>query len=96
MEAWSIRLWPACNGTFLKLPAQFASPVHTHRGDEWGVIVSGVVANGKPGSLDIPLPVGSYFFQKAGEPHVTKCISPNECIIFLSQGAKYDFTPTAK
>lgn len=81
------------HGTFLRLPPHFASPVHSHSGDEWGVIVAGVAANGKPGSKDIPLPVGSYFFQKAGELHITKCLSPNECIIFLSQPSKYDFIP---
>jgi NADPH:quinone reductase len=46
-------------------------------------------ANGK---LDIPLPPGSYFFQKAGEPHITKCLSATECIIFLSEPGKYEFT----
>jgi beta-alanine degradation protein BauB len=84
------------HGTFLKLPAGFASPLHTHQNDEWGVIISGVAANGRPGEPDIPLPPGSYFFQKAGEPHITKCLSANECIIFLSQPGKYDFNPTAK
>lgn len=79
---------------FSKIPAGFVSPPHSHTGDEWGVIVSGVAVNGKVGN-DVPLPVGSYFFQKAGEFHVTKCISPNECIIFLSQGSKYDFIPAS-
>jgi hypothetical protein len=82
------------HGSFLKLPGGFASPVHTHTSDEWGVIVAGVAANGKPGSPDVLLAVGSYFFQKAGEAHITKCVSENECIIFLSQGGKYDFIPT--
>lgn len=84
------------HGTFLKLPAGFVSPSHIHTSDDWGVVISGVVVNGKPGSQDITLPVGSYFFQKGGETHITKCISPNECIVFLSQNAKYDFIPTTK
>jgi beta-alanine degradation protein BauB len=84
------------HGTFLKLPPGFASPLHTHRYDEWGVIISGVAANGGPSAPDIPLPPGSYFFQKASEPHVTKCLSSNECILFLSQPGKYDLTPTGK
>jgi uncharacterized protein DUF4437 len=83
------------HGTFLKMPGGFVSPVHTHSSDEWGVIIAGVFANGKPGSQDILLPAGSYFLQKAAEPHVSKCVSENECIIFLSQGGKYDFI-TAK
>jgi hypothetical protein len=81
------------HGTFLKLPGNFASPVHSHTSDEWGVVVAGVAANGKPGNQDVLLPAGSYFFQKAGEAHITKCVSENECIIFLSQPGKYDFIP---
>ncbi len=81
------------HGTFLKMPGKFVSPLHTHTSDEWGVIIAGVFANGKPGDPDIPLPAGAYFFQKAGEAHISKCISENECIIFLSQSGKYDFLP---
>jgi len=81
------------HGTFLKMPGQFVSPLHTHTSDEWGVIIAGVFANGKPGNPDILLPAGSYFFQKAGEAHISKCVSENECIIFLSQNGKYDFLP---
>lgn len=79
------------HGTFIKMPAGFVSKVHTHTGDYWGVVISGVAVNGKPGSADVPLPVGSYWLQKGGERHVTKCISPNECIFFISQHAKFDY-----
>ncbi len=41
--------------------------------------------DGLPGSGDVPLPVGSCWFQKGGERHVTKCISSNECIFFINQ-----------
>ena len=34
-------------------------------------------------------------YQKGGEPHVTKCISPNECIFFVSQHGKFDYVPSA-
>jgi hypothetical protein len=82
------------HGTFIKMPAGFVSKVHTHTEDYWGVVISGVAANGKPGSSDIQLPAGSYWFQKGGEAHVTKCVSPNECIFFISQGGKFDYLPT--
>lgn len=81
------------HGTFIKMPAGFVSPVHTHTEDYWGVVISGVAANGLPGSKDIGLPVGSYWFQKGGEAHVTKCLSPNECIFFISQAGKFDYVP---
>lgn len=84
------------HGTFIKMPAGFVSPPHTHTENYWGVVVSGVGVNGKPGGADVQLPVGSYWFQKGGEPHVTKCISPNECIFFISQSGKFDYVPSAK
>ena len=55
------------------------------------VVISGVAVNGLPGSPDVQLPVGSYWFQKGGEPHVTKCVSPNECIFFISQHGAFDY-----
>jgi hypothetical protein len=79
------------HGTFIKMPAGFVSPVHTHTEDYWGVVISGVAVNGLPGSPDVQLPVGSYWFQKGGERHVTKCVSPNECIFFISQHGKFDY-----
>jgi hypothetical protein len=78
-------------GAFLRLPPSFSSIPHSHTGDYWGVVVSGVVVNGKVGSTDVALPVGSYWFQKGGEDHVTKCISPNECVVFLSQQGSFDY-----
>jgi hypothetical protein len=82
------------HGTFIKMPAGFVSKVHIHTGD-YCVVVSGVAVNGLPGSVDVPLPVGSYWFQKGGEHHVTKCISPNECIFFISQNEKFDYVTDA-
>jgi beta-alanine degradation protein BauB len=79
------------HGTFIKMPAGFASKIHTHSEDYWGVVISGVAVNQKPGSADVALPVGSYWFQKGGERHITKCISPYECIFFINQGGKFDY-----
>jgi hypothetical protein len=79
------------HGSFVKMPAGFVSPLHTHTEDYWAVVISGVAVNGAPGSKDIALPVGSYWLQKGGEPHITKCISPNECIFFLNQPGKFDY-----
>lgn len=81
------------HGTFIKMPAGFVSPIHTHTGDYWGVVISGVGANGLPGSTDVPLPAGSYWFQKGGERHVTKCLPANECIFFINQSSKFDYLP---
>jgi len=79
------------HGTFIKMPAGYESPTHTHTEDYWAVVVSGAMVNKKPDGADVPLPVGSYYFQKGGEPHVTKCISPNGCVFFASQDGKFDY-----
>lgn len=81
------------HGTFIRMPAGFVSPVHTHTEDYWGVVISGVAANGLPGSKDVELAAGSYWYQKGGEKHVTKCLSPNECLFFISQKGKFDYLP---
>lgn len=82
------------HGTFIRMPAGFVSPVHIHTADYWGVVLSGVAVNTTPGGPDLALPVGSYWFQKGGEPHVTKCVSPNECLFFINQPAHFDYVLT--
>ena len=81
------------HGTIIKMPAGFVSDIHTHTGEYWAVVISGVGVNGTPGSVDVPLPPGSYWSQKGGEPHFTKCISSNECIFFINQSVKFDDIP---
>ncbi len=68
-----------------------AGPPHTHSDDYWSVVLTGVMVNGRPGSKDIPLPAGSYYFQKGGEVHVTKCLTATECVFFVNQIGKFDF-----
>jgi beta-alanine degradation protein BauB len=84
------------HGTFIKMPAGFVSTIHIHTGEYYGVVLSGVGVNGLPNSKDVPLPVGSYWSQKGGEAHVTKCISPNECIFFINQTVHFDQAPASK
>lgn len=86
------------HGTFVKMPAGFVSKVHTHTEDYYAVVISGVMVSGVPGSADVQLPAGSYWFQKGGEPHISKCVSPVDCIFFVSQAGKYDYieVPQAK
>jgi quercetin dioxygenase-like cupin family protein len=79
------------HGTLIKMPAGYVSPTHTHTEDYWAVVVSGVMVNKKPDGSDVLLPPGSYFFQKGGEPHLTKCVSPHECVFFVSQNGKFDY-----
>jgi beta-alanine degradation protein BauB len=80
------------HSTFIKLPANFATPSHFYTEDLYGVVISGVVANAVDASVtDVPLAPGSYWFQKGKAAHVTKCLSANECVLFITQPGKFDF-----
>jgi hypothetical protein len=82
------------HGTFIRMPAKFVSPLHTHTADYFGVVIQGVGANTQLGGKDVPLPAGSYWFQKGKENHVTKCISKTDCLFFIYQPDKFDYVPT--
>jgi hypothetical protein len=79
------------HGTFVRMPHGFISPVHTHTEDYYAVVLKGVGANQLPGGKVIPLPVGSYWFQKGEEAHVTQCLSKEDCLFFLVQPGKFDY-----
>lgn len=85
-------LTKGAHSTFVKLPAGFSSPLHTHTEDYYGVVITGVVANEVDDKAkDRPLAPGSYWFQKGKIPHVTKCLSANECVVFITQPGKFDY-----
>ncbi len=79
------------HGTFIRMPAHFVSPLHLHNEDYFAVVVSGVGVNTQPGKEDVPLSTGSYWFQRGGENHVTKCLSDTDCLFFLYQPGKFDY-----
>ena len=82
------------HGTFLKIPPGFVTPNHTHTADYYAVVVKGVMVNVQTGGKEIRLPVGSYFFQRGEEDHVSKCVSKTECLVFNVQADKFDFIPS--
>lgn len=79
------------HGTYLKIPKGFATPIHSHTNGYRGVVLTGTVVNSEVGQPDIPLQAGSYWFQEGRKKHVTKCVSDTDCMVFLSQRAKFDF-----
>jgi hypothetical protein len=81
------------HGTFIKMPAHFVSPLHTHTDDYFGIVISGVGVNTQSGKNDVNLPQGSYWFQRGKEKHVTKCISDTDCLFFIYQPGKFDYIP---
>lgn len=80
------------HSNYIKMSGGTASGVHTHTASYYGVVVSGVVVNEPAGSKkDVPLPAGSYWYQKGGERHVTKCVSQTECVFFVTSKSGFDY-----
>lgn len=84
------------HSTFVKLPGGYQGEVHTHTNDYYSVVITGVVVNKLPNGKEVPLPPGSYWYQKGGEQHITNCISANECVFFVTQSNKFDYAPDKK
>jgi hypothetical protein len=82
------------HGTFIRMPHGFISAPHTHTEDYFGVVIEGVGANYTPGGEAVPLPPGSYWFQKGEEVHLTQCLSKTDCLFFIVQPGKFDYLPT--
>lgn len=79
------------HGSLLRLPAGFVSPEHTHSGTYEAVVISGIVTNAEKGAPEIPLEAGSFYRQSGKTKHVTKCISKNECTLYITQTSAFDF-----
>jgi len=79
------------HGTFIRMPHGFVSAPHTHTEDYFAVVIKGVGANHAPDGAIVPLPAGSYWFQKGEEVHVTQCLSKTDCLFFIVQPGKFDY-----
>ncbi len=79
------------HGTFVRMPAGFKSAVHTHTEDYFAAVVEGIGSNHPVGEEAVPLPAGSYWFQRGEEAHVTECLSETDCLFFLVQPGKFDY-----
>ncbi len=78
-------------GAFIKLPAGFAVPLHTHTHDMKVVIVSGTYIQGPDGKPEFRLGPGSYFMQPGGNyRHTTSCDKASDCMFFTESGGKFD------
>lgn len=81
------------HSNYIQLSAHTASPLHVHTSSYSGVVISGTVSNGRQAQPDRSLEIGSYWFQKGGEPHVTKCQSATESLIFVTSPGRFDIKP---
>jgi anti-sigma factor ChrR (cupin superfamily) len=81
-------------GAFIKFPAGFAAPLHTHTNAMKLVIVSGTFIQGPEGKPEVRLGPGSYLMQPGGTyRHTTACDKASECLFFAESNGKFDLKP---
>jgi hypothetical protein len=80
---------------YLKLPAGFESPPHSHTLDYWSVLVQGKMthwaAAGGSEKDSKPISVGDMTFMPGKVEHVSKCYPGADCIMVIMQKGKSDF-----
>ncbi|MFK8033573.1 MAG: DUF4437 domain-containing protein [Hyphomicrobiales bacterium] len=81
----------------VQLPAGLISPAHTKTANMFGIVLSGTMVheaqNAPADALEVQLPKGSFYKIPAGLPHISKCISAENCVTFLYQDGQFDFLP---
>ncbi len=78
-------------GAFLKLPAGFAVPLHTHTHGMKVVFVSGTYIQGPEGRPEFRLGPGSYLMQPGGNyRHTTACDKASECLFYFESDGAFD------
>jgi hypothetical protein len=82
---------------YLKLPAGFTSPAHSHTFDYWAVLVQGKMThwavNGGTEAGAKQLGVGDLTFMPGKVDHISKCFPGADCIMVMMQKGKADFIP---
>ena len=81
-------------GAFLKLPAGFAVPLHTHTHTMKVVFLSGTYLQAPEGKAEVRLGPGSYMMQPGGNyRHTTACDKASECLFFVESNGSFDLKP---
>ena len=82
---------------FLKLPAGFESPPHSHTSDYWSVLVQGQMthwaADGGSEKDSKAIGPGGVTHMPAKVVHVSKCYPGQDCVMVTMQKGKFDFIP---
>ena len=78
-------------GAYLKLPAGFAVPLHTHTHAMKVVFLSGTYIQAPEGKPEVRLGPGSYMMQPGGNyRHTTSCDKASECLFFVESNGSFD------
>lgn len=81
-------------GAFLKLPAGFVAPLHTHTHAMRVVFLSGTYIQAPEGKPEVRLGPGSYMMQPGGNyRHTTSCDKASDCVFFVESDGPFDLKP---
>jgi quercetin dioxygenase-like cupin family protein len=81
-------------GAFIKFPAGFTAPLHTHSHAAKLVVISGTLIQVPEGKPEVRLGPGSYLMQPGKTyRHVTKCDKASECLVFSESTGAFDLIP---
>jgi hypothetical protein len=84
---------------FLKLPAGFESPPHSHTNDYWSVLVQGQMTHwavdGGSEKDSKAIGPGGVTHMPGKMLHVSKCYPGQDCVMVVMQKGKFDFIPAA-
>lgn len=79
--------------TFMKLPAGFSAPLHSHTANHHVAVVSGTMVLTPEGGTAKKLGPGSWFEFTGKKKHVTACEAGADCVIFMVADAPWDLVP---
>ena len=78
-------------GAYLKLPAGFAVPLHTHTYAMKVAFISGTYIQAPEGKAEVRLGPGSYMMQPGGNyRHTTSCDKASDCVLFVDGSGAFD------
>lgn len=81
-------------GAFIRFPAGFSAPLHTHTNAAKILVVSGTFIQAPEGKPEVRLGPGSYLAQPGGNyRHTTGCDRTSECLVFVEGSGKFDLKP---
>ena len=78
-------------GAYLKLPAGFTAPLHTHTHAMKVVFLSGTYLQSPEGKAEVRPGPGSYMMQPGGNyRHTTSCDPSSDCVLFVESDGPFD------
>ena len=78
-------------GAYLKLPAGFVVPLHTHTYDMHVTFISGTYLQTPEGKPEVRLGPGSYMMQPGGNyRHITGCDKSSDCVLLVESKGPFD------